>query len=78
MNKNNRKMETQTMLLMNKNNRKHRSQLETQYKDLLEVNPLLNRKLVSFQANKSVPTYNWFKYKEGFYYQMVKMFIENN
>jgi DNA modification methylase len=35
----------------------------------------LNRKLVSFQANKDEPVYRWFKYKEGFSSSLVKYFL---
>ncbi len=34
----------------------------------------LNRKVVSFQANKDEPVYRWFKYKEGFSSKLVKYF----
>lgn len=54
----------------------YRQELEDKYRHLLSVNPDLNRKLVSFQANKNTPIYNWFAYKEGFSYQMVRTFIE--
>jgi len=54
-----------------------RQKLEDAYRNLIEVNTSLNRKLVSFQANKHIPFYNWFAYKEGFSYQMVKMFIKD-
>jgi hypothetical protein len=52
-----------------------RLKLEDAYKKSIEVNPFLDRRLVSFQANKDIPFYNWFAYREGFSYQMVKMFI---
>jgi len=55
-----------------------RQKLENTYRDLIEVNTDLDRRLVSFQANKKVPFYNWFPYKEGFSYQMVKMFIKDH
>lgn len=58
-------------------NRKHRDALEEKYKDIIEVNPNLNRKLVSFQANKQLPFYGWFAYKEGFSSEMVKIFIQD-
>lgn len=35
----------------------------------------LNRKVVSFQANKTEPIYRWFKYKEGFSSSLVKYFL---
>ncbi|MDR1925758.1 MAG: site-specific DNA-methyltransferase [Planctomycetaceae bacterium] len=37
---------------------------------------LLTRRLVSFQANKLLPFYRWFKYKEGFSAQLVSFFLE--
>lgn len=45
-----------------------RVKLETAYK--------LDRKLVSFQANKSQPFYRWFKYKEGFSSALVRNFLK--
>ena len=54
-----------------------RQKLENNYRDLIEVNTDLDRRLVSFQANKKIPFYNWFSYKEGFSYHMVKMFIKD-
>ncbi len=62
---------------MTKVSRVHRENLENKYKELIEVNPSLNRKLVSFQANKDIPFYNWFSFREGFSSQMVKMFIRD-
>ena len=50
--------------------------LEEKYADFIQINPYLNRKLVSFQANKKVPFYNWFGFKEGFSSEMVKYFIQ--
>jgi DNA modification methylase len=52
--------------------------LEERYKGHLMINPALNRKLVSFQANKKVPFYGLFKYKEGFSAQMVKTFVSSH
>jgi len=54
-----------------------REKLEDAYRNLIQVNTSLDRKLVSFQANKNIPFYNWFPYKEGFSYQMVRMFIKD-
>lgn len=42
----------------------------------LEVAAHLNRKVVSFQANKEEPVYRWFKYKEGFSSALVRHFLE--
>ena len=43
--------------------------------DRLEIAYNLNRKVVSFQANKDEPIYRWFKYKEGFSSTLVKYFL---
>jgi len=43
--------------------------------DKLETAYNLNRKIVSFQANKDEPIYRWFKYKEGFSSTLVKYFL---
>lgn len=43
--------------------------------DQLETAYNLNRKVVSFQANKDEPIYRWFKFKEGFSAQLVKYFL---
>ncbi|MEI6436840.1 MAG: DNA methyltransferase, partial [Bacteroidota bacterium] len=43
--------------------------------DKLETAYNLNRKVVSFQANKDEPIYRWFKYKEGFSSALVKYFL---
>lgn len=59
------------------NNNDHREELEIKYKNTIEANPSLNRKLVSFQANKRTPFYSWFSYKEGFSSEMVKAFIQD-
>lgn len=45
------------------------------YKDKIEVDPKLDRTLVSFQANKKENFYRWFKYKEGFSKRLVKYFL---
>ncbi len=43
-----------------------RGRLHRRFAARLEVNPLLTRQLVSFQASKSAPFYRWLKYKEAF------------
>jgi DNA modification methylase len=48
-----------------------RNRLFKVYAPIIEVNPHLDRSLVSFQANKSEPFYRWFKYKEGFSSRLV-------
>lgn len=45
------------------------------YKNQIEINPKLDRTLVSFQANKKENFYRWFKYKEGFSKRLVKYFL---
>ena len=52
-----------------------RDKLLEKYSRRLETNNSLSRKLVSFQANKEIPIYRWFKYKEGFSSSLVKYFL---
>jgi hypothetical protein len=54
----------------------HYEEIEKEYEELFKTDPFLNRKLVSFQANKDLPFYNWFAYREGFSYHMFQYFIE--
>ena len=53
-----------------------REKLFEKYKGLIETDYILNRALVSFQANKKEPFYRWFKYKEGFSKKLIDYFIE--
>ncbi|MBL7132446.1 MAG: site-specific DNA-methyltransferase [Candidatus Omnitrophica bacterium] len=46
--------------------------LENRFSPKIQTNFDFNRKLVSFQANKSLPEYRWFKYKEGFSATLIK------
>lgn len=46
--------------------------LYQKYRTKLQSNPELCRALVSFQSNKSLPFYRWFKYKEGFSAELVR------
>ena len=50
--------------------------LEEKYKSRLEINFDLDRKIVSFQANKSEPIFRWFHYREGFSKQLVEYILE--
>lgn len=50
--------------------------LEEKYAKKLEVNYDLDRKLVSFQANKSEPIFRWFHYREGFSKQLVEYILD--
>ena len=52
-----------------------RERLYERLADRLETAYNLNRKVVSFQANKDEPIYRWFKYKEGFSSALVKYFL---
>ncbi len=54
-----------------------RTALYEKFKLKVLHNPVLNRSLVSFQANKQVPFYSWFKYKEGFSERLVKFILQN-
>ncbi len=49
----------------------HRHELFRVYHDRMRINHRLDRKLVSYQANKHRSGYNWFKYREGFSSQLV-------
>lgn len=52
-----------------------REKLYLDFKDRLQTAHHLDRKTVSFQANKTQPVYRWFKYKEGFSSALVKHFL---
>jgi len=54
---------------------KKREILFGKYKEQIEIDPKLDRTLVSFQANKKEYFYRWFKYKEGFSKRLVKYFL---
>lgn len=49
--------------------------LERAFADRLETRQDLSRGLVSFQGNKSRPSYRWYKYKEGFSAALVDYFF---
>ena len=46
--------------------------LARRFNGALQVSPMLTRRVVSFQANKSAPRYRWFKYKEAFSADLVR------
>jgi len=52
--------------------------LEKRYEPYMRIDPTLNRKVVSFQANKEVPFYRWYKYKEGFSVHLVEYYIRKH
>jgi DNA modification methylase len=54
------------------------SSLEKNYQTYMRADHLLNRKIVSFQANKTVPFYRWYKYKEGFSAHLVEYYIRKH
>ncbi|MDP2754375.1 MAG: hypothetical protein Q8P40_08295 [Nitrospirota bacterium] len=41
------------------------SKLAKHFHNKIRVQPALTRQLVSFQANKPMPVYRWYKYKEA-------------
>ncbi|MBN1854223.1 MAG: site-specific DNA-methyltransferase [Pirellulales bacterium] len=55
--------------------RDHRTALENHFHDIIEPNPRLDRRLVSHQANRDRPFYDWFKYKEAFSAALVEHFL---
>ena len=52
-----------------------RIELERRYMSVLETASAFNRRLVSYQANKSASMHRWFKYKEGFSARLVNIFL---
>lgn len=54
-----------------------RTALYEKFKSRIIHNPSLDRTLVSFQANKQVPFYSWFKYREGFSERLVTYLLQH-
>lgn len=54
-----------------------REALYEKFKTRISVNRALSRTMVSFQANKSVAFYSWFKYKEGFSEPLVNYILHH-
>jgi len=52
-----------------------RQALENKHKSKIEINNDLNRQLVSYQANKTIKFFRWFKYKEAFSQPMVSYIL---
>jgi hypothetical protein len=52
-----------------------RKSLYKRFKEKISHNSSLDRTLVSFQGNRDVPFYSWFKYREGFSEQLVKYLL---
>lgn len=49
--------------------------LDTSFKTVFQVTPVLSRKLVSHQANKTQQQYRWYKYKEAFSADLVNYLL---
>jgi hypothetical protein len=54
------------------------SALEKAYQPYMRIDHALDRKIVSFQGNKTVPFYRWYKYKEGFSVHLVEYYIRRH
>ncbi len=54
-----------------------RQALYERFRDEISPNSAFNRMLVSFQANRDAPFYNWFKYKEGFSQALVAYLLNH-
>jgi DNA modification methylase len=52
--------------------------LKSKYESNMRVDYTLNRKFVSFQGNKEVPFFRWYKYKEGFSAHLVDYYIRRH
>lgn len=52
--------------------------LKKKYSSIMRVDTYLSRQIVSFQANKKIPFYRWFKYKEGFSAELVINYINKH
>jgi DNA modification methylase len=50
-------------------------QFSNRYRACLKIEPALNRQLVSFQANKTRPSYRWYKFKEAFSASLVEYLL---
>ena len=46
--------------------------LSNYYSEIIKIETKLNRKIVSFQANKEIAYYRWYKYKEAFSTELVQ------
>jgi len=43
------------------------------FRDVIKVDKNLTRQLVSFQANKKISRYRWYKFKEAFFLKNVML-----
>ena len=55
---------------------KEREALFHKFREKISVNTVLDRSMVSYQANKGIPFYSWFKYKEGFSEALVNYLLQ--
>jgi DNA modification methylase len=51
------------------------NKLAKHFHNKIKVQPALTRQLVSFQANKPMPTYRWYKYKEAFSASLIEILL---
>lgn len=51
------------------------TELAKRFQDIIKVDHRLNRKLVSFQANKNRSVYKWYKFKEAFSADLVEYLL---
>lgn len=51
-------------------------ELFARYADRFEIDPFINRALVSFQANRQRPVYRWYKFKEAFSAALVELLLQ--
>lgn len=56
---------------------RHRDRLLARFGDRIAVNPHLSRALVSWQSNRDVTGFRWFKYKEGFSAALVRYLLDH-
>ena len=55
-----------------------RRRLYERFESRIHVSPILTRKLVSYQGNKSAPGLRWLKYKEGFSSHLVQLLLDES
>ncbi|MCX6794779.1 MAG: site-specific DNA-methyltransferase [Candidatus Falkowbacteria bacterium] len=55
---------------------KDNNTLEKKFKGIIQINPDLKRSLVSFQANKALAGYRWYKFKEGYSSSLVEYVLK--
>lgn len=61
--------------LQRSSGRRTEAELTQKFRDTLKVNPDLDRRLVSFQANKAEIEHRWYKYREGFSASVVRYIL---